>query len=55
MPKPPKPPRVKKSMDWRKDDHEEITRLAKKDGVTWAEMARTIVSKGLWAYRAKDK
>lgn len=55
MPKPPKPPRIKKSLEFKEDDYNEICRLAKKTEVTWAEMARTIMSLGIWSYRARAK
>lgn len=52
---PGRPIYVKKSMDWKEDDYNEISRLAKIKDITWAEMARMIISMGVWAYRAKDK
>lgn len=53
--KPSRPPRIKKSLDWKEDDYNAITLFAKKDDVRWSEMARMIISMGVWAYRAKDK
>lgn len=56
MPKPPKPPRIKKSLDWGEGEYNEICRLGKKNGQTWAEMARRITKLGIIAYyRAQSK
>lgn len=55
MPKPPKPPRVKKSLDWDEEAYNDICRYAKKQDATWAEMARRVIKLGIWAYRSQSK
>lgn len=52
MPKPPKPPMIKKSLDWHQSHYDEIVKLARKQKLSWAEMAREVVDRGIKASKA---